>query len=154
MLGRVVCGIINLMDETTQTQEQQTTKTQKPIVIKILQWVYLVIGFIYSIVGYWMLKNTSHPSIELLTIILFIIPGLFVVYFYSLVRPNLIIVRFTQAIALIIILGWLITPYLVGVSVGAGLFQVLTTPLLFVSILQIITSFYLARKIRSSLSDK
>jgi hypothetical protein len=154
----VVYEIISLMDETTQTQ--------KPVVIKILQWLYLVIGLIYAIVGYWGLKNTSHPSIELVTIVAFLIPALFVLYVYSLVRLNLIIVRFTQVMALIIILGWLTSPYWMALlegcwprqmecpSLGAGFFQLLTTPLFFVSIIQIIISFYISKKIRSSPQEK
>ena len=44
----MVCGIINLMGQTTQvTQESQPAQPQKPIKptgIKILQWVYLILG--------------------------------------------------------------------------------------------------------------
>jgi len=47
----VVCEIINLMEATVQTP-QQTQKPIKPTSIKILQWVYVVLGSLYLL--FWL----------------------------------------------------------------------------------------------------
>lgn len=162
LLGRIVYGIISVLEETVKSKESQAASPQKldkPTRFKILQWIYLIIGIVYLLLGVLLLKSTSHPSLLLGIIMLFLIPLPFFIFFYSLLKPSVITLTITKIITLIIVVGWFGFAYKATrpeecipecPSLGDAIVLVLTLPIMILSILHVLISLSFQNKIRSS----